>query len=151
MPPGKFCEITPKNRQITSKNTHLPLKIRILFVHFLFLGSEGGPWHSGPLRRLVAMTHKIREVDVEKYVYYANKLRQNVGLEIWLWREILTSQTAHTIQKWRPYVTEWTPPMKIFCVHHWQQLLRSKISLNFARHCVDNRNVITFKHALLFI
>jgi len=27
------------------------------------------------------MTHKIRDVDVEKYAYYVNKLRQNVGLE----------------------------------------------------------------------
>jgi len=28
-----------------------------------------------------AMTHKIRGVDVEKYAYYVNKLRQNVSLE----------------------------------------------------------------------
>ena len=28
--------------QITPKNTHLHLKIRILFIIFLFLGSEGG-------------------------------------------------------------------------------------------------------------
>jgi len=27
------------------------------------------------------MTHKIREVRVEEYAYYINKLRQNVGLE----------------------------------------------------------------------
>jgi len=27
------------------------------------------------------MTHTLRGVDVEKYAYYVNKLRQNVGLE----------------------------------------------------------------------
>jgi len=27
------------------------------------------------------MTHEIRGVDVEKYAYYVNKRRQNVGLE----------------------------------------------------------------------
>jgi len=27
------------------------------------------------------MTHKMCGVDVEKYAYYVNKLRQNVGLE----------------------------------------------------------------------
>jgi len=27
------------------------------------------------------MTHKIRKVDVEKYAYYVNELRQHVGLE----------------------------------------------------------------------
>jgi len=27
------------------------------------------------------MTHAIRRVDVEKYAYYVNKFRQNVGLE----------------------------------------------------------------------
>ena len=34
------------------------------------------------------MTRKIRRVDVEKYAYYINKLRQNVCLERWLWRQI---------------------------------------------------------------
>ena len=33
-PRGKFCKIPPKNTQITPKNTHLHLKIRILFIHF---------------------------------------------------------------------------------------------------------------------
>jgi len=47
MSPGKVCKIT-------RKNTHLQLKLRILFILFLFLGSEGGAWHSGPLRTLVA-------------------------------------------------------------------------------------------------
>jgi len=28
-----------------------------------------------------AMTHKIRGVDVEKYAYYVNEIRQNVALE----------------------------------------------------------------------
>jgi len=27
------------------------------------------------------MTHKLRGVRVEKYAYYVNKLRQNVGVE----------------------------------------------------------------------
>jgi len=29
------------------------------------------------------MTYKIKGVDVEKYAFYVNKLRQNVGLETW--------------------------------------------------------------------
>ena len=53
------------------------------------------------------MTHKNKGVDVEEYAYYVNKLRQNVGLEIWLWRQIVTSQAAHTKYKWPPYATEW--------------------------------------------
>jgi len=57
-------------------------------------------------------------VDVEKYAYYVNKLRQNVGLETWKWRQIVTSQTAHTKCKWSPYDPEPNPPMKIFCVRH---------------------------------
>jgi len=28
-----------------------------------------------------AMTHKVRGVRADEYAYYANKLRQNVGLE----------------------------------------------------------------------
>jgi len=65
------------------------------------------------------MTHKIRGVRVEEYAYYVNKLRRNVGLETLIWRQIVTSQTAHTKYKWLPYATEWNPPMKIFCVRHW--------------------------------
>jgi len=49
----------------------------------------------------------MRGVDVEKYAYYVNKLRQNVGLETLTWRQIVTSQTAHTKYKWPPYATEW--------------------------------------------
>ena len=64
------------------------------------------------------MTHKTRGVDVEKYAYYVNKLRQNVGLETWMCCQIVTSQTAHTKNKWPPYAAEWTTPMKIFCVRH---------------------------------
>jgi len=63
------------------------------------------------------MTHKIRRVDVEKYAYYVNKLRQNVGLETWIWRQIVTSQTAHTKYKWTPYATEWTPPPRKFSAY----------------------------------
>jgi len=68
-------------------------------------------WSANSLYALFsAMTHKIRKLDVEKYAYYVNKLRQNVGLEIWLWRQIVASQTAHTKYKWPPYATEWNPP-----------------------------------------
>jgi len=35
------------------------------------------------------------------------KSRENVGLEKWAWRQIVTSQTAHTKYKWLPYATEW--------------------------------------------
>ena len=38
------------------------------------------------------MTYKIRGVRVEEYSYYANKLRQKVGLETLLWSQIVTSQ-----------------------------------------------------------
>ena len=64
------------------------------------------------------MTDKIRGVDEEKYAYYVNKLRQNVGLKTWKWRQIVTSQTAHTKYKWPPYDREPKSPMKIFCVDH---------------------------------
>jgi len=48
--------------------------------------------------------------------YYVIKLRQNVGLETRLWRQIATSQIAHTKYKWPPYATQGNPPMKIVCV-----------------------------------
>ena len=51
-----------------------------------------------------------------------HELRINVGLETGLWRHIVTSQTAHNKYKWIPYATEWTPPMKIFCVRHWSRV-----------------------------
>ena len=60
------------------------------------------------------MTHKIRGVDVEKYAYYANKLRQNVALETRLWRQIVTSQTEHTQYKWPPSAIEWKLPHENF-------------------------------------
>jgi len=55
---------------------------------------------------------KISGVDVEKYAYYVNKLRQNVGLETWKRRRIVTSQRAHTKYKCPPYDPERTPPWK---------------------------------------
>ena len=58
------------------------------------------------------MTHKIRAVRVDKYACYVNTLRQNVGLETWIWRQIVTSQRAHTKWKWPRYATEWTRPWK---------------------------------------
>ena len=67
-------------------------------------------WRANSLYLLFsAMTRKKRRVDVEKYGYYVNKLRQSIGLEIWLWRQVVTSQTAHTKYKWPPYATEWKP------------------------------------------
>jgi len=48
-------------------------------------------------------------VGVEEYAYYVNKLRQNVGLETWIWRQIVTSQTAHTKYEWPTYATGWNP------------------------------------------
>ena len=56
------------------------------------------------------MTHKVGGVRVEEYAYYVNKLRQNVGLETWIRRQIVTSQGAHIKCKWPPYATEWNPP-----------------------------------------
>jgi len=46
---------------------------------------------------------------VEEYTYYVNKLRQKVGLETWVWRQIVTSQTANTKYKWPPHAAEWNP------------------------------------------
>jgi len=60
------------------------------------------------------VTHKIRRVDVENSAYYLKKLCQNVGLETWIWRQIVTSQTAHTNYKWPPYAIEWNPPHENF-------------------------------------
>jgi len=63
------------------------------------------------------MTHKIRGVRVEEYAYYVNTLRQNVGMETWIWRQIVTSQTSHTTNKWSPYVTKWNAPMEKFSAY----------------------------------
>ena len=38
-----------------------------------------------------AMAHTIRGVRVEECTYYVNKLRQNVGLETWIWRQTVMS------------------------------------------------------------
>ena len=72
---------------------------------------------------------------VEEYVYYVNKRRQNVGLETWIWRQIVTSQRPLTTNKWPPYATERNPPMKIFCVRHCHRLfikMRAKTFLSFS-------------------
>jgi len=61
-----------------------------------------------------AMTHEIRGVLVEEYANYVNKLRQNVGLEIWIWRQIVTPQTAHIKYKWPSYAIDRTPPYENF-------------------------------------
>ena len=64
-----------------------------------------------------AMTHKISGVRVEEYAYYVNKLRHNVDLETWIWRQIVTSQTVHTKYKWPLQATEWNPPPWKFSVY----------------------------------
>ena len=45
---------------------------------------------------------------------YVKKLRQNVGLETWKWRQIVTSQTANTKYKWPPYDPEPKSPHENF-------------------------------------
>ena len=64
------------------------------------------------------MTHKIIGVNVEKYAYHVNKLRQNVGLETWKWRQIVTSQRTPNANDHLMNLNQNTP-MKIFCVRHW--------------------------------
>jgi len=60
------------------------------------------------------MAHKLREVRVEEYAYYVNKLRQNVGLETWIWRH--KERTPNTNDHHMPLIE--TPLMKIFCARH---------------------------------
>jgi len=60
------------------------------------------------------MTHKLRGVRADENAYYVNKLRQNVSLETWIWRQIVTSQTGHTKYKWPPRATEWNAPHENF-------------------------------------
>ena len=50
-----------------------------------------------------------REVRVEEYAYYDNKLR----LKTWIWRQIVKSQTTHTKYERPPYATEWNSPWKL--------------------------------------
>ena len=58
--------------------------------------------------------NKLRGVRVDEYAYYVKKLRQNVSLETWIWRHIVTSHTAYTKYRWPPYATEWKhPPWEI--------------------------------------
>jgi len=94
------------------------------------------------------MTHKLRGVRVEKYAYYANKRRQNVGLETWIWRQIVTSQRAHTKYKWLPYATEWKPQWKFSayateCIDAFKMKLKLyfsviKRNLKEQGECVEN-------------
>jgi len=55
------------------------------------------------------MTQNMESGCIEKCAFYVKKLRHNVGLETGLWRQIVTSQTAHNKYRWLPYATEWTP------------------------------------------
>ena len=66
----------------------------------------------------------------EEYAYYVNKLPQNVGLETWIWRQIVTSQRAHAKYKWRSYAAEWTPPH--------ENILRTPLDMFVALENVDS-------------
>jgi len=46
------------------------------------------------------MTNKLRGVRAEEYANCVNKFREKVSLETLIWRQIVTSQTAHTKYKW---------------------------------------------------
>jgi len=66
------------------------------------------------------MTHKIRGVRVEEYAYHVNKLRQNFGLEIWRWRQIVTTHKERTPNANDNHVqlNENTPSEK-YRLRHW--------------------------------
>jgi len=55
------------------------------------------------------MADKLRGVRVEEYASRVNKFRENVGLETWIWQQIVTSQTVHIKYQLPPYATEWNP------------------------------------------
>ena len=101
------------------------------------------------------MTQKLRVLDVENYAYYVNKCRQNVGLETWLWRQIVMSQTAHAKYKWPPYATEWTPPMEIFCVRHCStgptNGTRSEKVKTFGKHLLNASTQVAHNHPLAWL
>ena len=84
--------------------------------------------------------YKNKGMCVEEYAYYVNKLR----LKTWIWPQIVTSQTAHTKHKCPPYATEWTPPMKIFCVRHW-------IDAFFFKSAIQCRNMRNSTKQLIVI
>ena len=98
------------------------------------------------------MTHKLRWVRAEEYAYCVNKLRQNVGLERWTWRQIVTSQRANSKYKWLPYATDRNPhenflrtPLNYRCIKKFKQVeigqfwnLKSKIVT-----CFIHPNVLT--------
>ena len=92
--------------------------------------------------------------------YYVYKLRQNVGLETWTWRQIVTSQTAHTKYKWPPYDPEpKTPPWKFSAyatasqiIRHAQCLLVTKLWLWFAQVHSVPYNISKFTlHRLVYV
>jgi len=74
------------------------------------------------------MTRKIRIVGVEEYAY-CQQTSSKRCLETWIWRQIVSSQTAHTKYKWPPYATEWNAPMKIFYVRHCVNLVGTIFAL----------------------
>jgi len=76
-----------------------------------------------------AMRHKLRGVRVEEYAYCVNKLRQNVGLEAWIWRQIVTSQKAHNKYNWPLYAIEWNSPHENFL--HTPLYLTMPVSLEW--------------------
>jgi len=59
------------------------------------------------LQNIFLQNKKI--IKIEEYAYCVNKL----CLKTWIWRQIVTSETAHTKHKWPPYATEWNPPWKV--------------------------------------
>jgi len=87
--------------------------INCCVVAFSLFSSDIPTWSADKFM-FSAMTHKIRGVRVDKYDSYVNALRQNVGLETWIWRKIVTSQRPHTKWKCPPYATEWIPPHENF-------------------------------------
>jgi len=96
-------------------------------------------------------------VDVEKCAYYVNKLCQSVGLETGKWRQIVTSQTAHTKYKWPPCDPEPKTPWKFSAyatenigqltkvrtprrLKNWADKLRKLITENIPLHWVLSEN-----------
>ena len=100
-----------------------PLKIEINLPRNTFYNifEVRGAWYKGKLLKGGVVEKRLRTTGVDEYAYYANKLRQNVGLARWIWRQTVTSQTAHIKWKWPPYATEWKSSMKIFCVRRCQK------------------------------
>ena len=95
-----------------------------------------------------SMTHKTKGVRVEEHANYVNKLRQNVGLETWIRRQIVTSQTTHTnTNDQNMPLNETSPPWKFSayvtaCLNIQDSLWRS---LGTTQNCgCLSQNVVIF-------